>query len=151
MQSIFIDAWAWIAMADASDQWHLVAAVEGERLRRGGVRFVTTNLALYEAYTNLARWASAELAMSLRDEVRRGRAAPGGLVVAYVDDELEEAAWTIFGAYRGRGFSFEDCVAFALMRREGIATAFTGDDHFRQMGFVTVPAAAHPEQRGAGT
>jgi hypothetical protein len=42
-----------------------------------------------------------------------------------------------------------DAVRHLLPPTGGIATAFTGDEHFRQMGLVTVPAEAHPEQRGA--
>jgi predicted nucleic acid-binding protein len=148
---VFVDAWAWIAMVSNGDRWHTAASLEARRLREEGARLITTNLALYEAYTRAGHDAGRDAAVALHRLVQQSRREPLGLTVAYVHEALEQEGWGIFEAYRDKTLSFADCVAFALMRREGIATAFTGDDHFRQMGFVTVPAAAHPEQRGAGT
>lgn len=140
MQAIFVDAWAWIAMAHEGDQWHELAAAEARRLADRGARLVTRNLALCEAYTGLARWASHDTVEELRDRVVRSALDRRGLSIVYADSALEGLAWDIFSRHRDSRFSFPDCVAFALMRREGIQTAFTGDRHFRQMGFSTVPA-----------
>lgn len=44
-------------------------------------------------------------------------------------------------AYRvsGRDSSFVDQMSFAVMRSEGLTTAFAFDDDFRKVGFETVP------------
>ncbi|WP_187148469.1 hypothetical protein [Geobacter metallireducens] len=39
-----------------------------------------------------------------------------------------------------RKSSLVDCVSFELMRMEGIVSAFTFDRHFKEQGFICVPA-----------
>jgi len=36
-----------------------------------------------------------------------------------------------------RQLSLVDCISFEVMRRRGIKTAFTFDDHFAEQGFET--------------
>jgi predicted nucleic acid-binding protein len=47
-------------------------------------------------------------------------------------------AWTVFESYRGKGWSFTDCVSRAVIERLGIGRVFTFDAHFREFGNVTV-------------
>ena len=67
--------------------------------------------------------------------VPRRPAPPGCLVVVYTTHEIEREAWDIFVKYETAGFSYTDCVSFAVMRRFGLSTAFTFDSHFDIMGF----------------
>ena len=48
-------------------------------------------------------------------------------------------AWDLFAAHPDWDFDLVDAISFAVMRREGIETAFTLDRHFAQMGFAAVP------------
>ena len=47
-------------------------------------------------------------------------------------------AWTYFENFRGKEWSFTDCVSRVVIERLGIAEAFAFDEHFRQFGNVVV-------------
>jgi len=47
-------------------------------------------------------------------------------------------AWRIFQQYKDKGFSFTDCISFAVMERHKIRAAFAFDEHVRQYGRFTV-------------
>ena len=51
-----------------------------------------------------------------------------------------QKAWILF-QYRDKTWSFVDCVSFAIAQRLEIRNAFAFDEHFRQIGTLTV----HPD------
>jgi uncharacterized protein len=64
----------------------------------------------------------------------------GHRIIFPVTLSLEEAAFTIFGQYADKGFSFTDCTTFAAMKSLKIRKAFAFDRHFEQMeGFSREP------------
>lgn len=56
-----------------------------------------------------------------------------------IDERLWKQAWELFKAYGDQAFSFTDCTSFALMKADGVQTAFAFDEHFRIAGFHMVP------------
>jgi len=50
---IFVDTWAWIALADRSDAYHAAAKTQHKRFQRGQRRYVTTDFVLSETITYL--------------------------------------------------------------------------------------------------
>jgi predicted nucleic acid-binding protein len=85
MSRVFVDTWAWYALADAADSDHAVAQLANEELLDGGVTFVIANLVLAEAITliryNLHHSAAVRFWYTLRQLIE------GGLV------ELPEACF----------------------------------------------------------
>ena len=57
---IFVDTWAWIALARENDQYHDLATPEHIRLKKKRQRYATTNFVLSEAITHLYRKQRAE-------------------------------------------------------------------------------------------
>ena len=57
---IFVDTWAWIALASENDQYHDLATREHIRLKKKRQRYATTNFVLSEAITHLYRKQRAE-------------------------------------------------------------------------------------------
>lgn len=55
--------------------------------------------------------------------------------IVYSSPHIEQAAWDILAKYDTAGFSFTDCVSFAVMQALGISTAFAFDRHFDVLGF----------------
>jgi len=47
-------------------------------------------------------------------------------------------AWQFYATRRDKGWGITDCISFVIMGAKGISSAFTGDAHFRQAGFVTL-------------
>lgn len=46
MTPVFVDTWAWYALADRNDSDHLVAQLANEELLDAGHTFLTTNFVL---------------------------------------------------------------------------------------------------------
>ncbi len=49
--------------------------------------------------------------------------------------ELFAAGIELYAARPDKEWSLTDCISFAVMQREGLADALTGDRHFEQAGF----------------
>jgi len=50
---IFVDTWAWVALAVTDDQYHGAAKKEHARLKKKRLRYVTSNFVLSEVITHL--------------------------------------------------------------------------------------------------
>jgi len=61
---IFVDSWAWIALASEDDQYHAVARKQHRRLKKKLQKYVTTDYVLSEVITHLYREQSPEQAQA---------------------------------------------------------------------------------------
>lgn len=138
MNRIFVDTWAWYALADIRDQGHIVAQLANEELLDEEYTFVTTNFVLTETITLIRYHIGHTAAVQFWQQIRE-LIATGLIEYIYIDTMLEEVAWQIFERYHDQNFSFTDCTSFAVMRKAGLIEVFTGDDHFRIMGFQLKP------------
>ena len=132
---IFVDAGAWIAVADADDQHHVEAIQTYPQLFRDYQRVVTTNLVVAEAHVAIRRGLGPEAALKFL----HGIGHSPRIEKVYSTAALEQAAEDILRQYADQDFSFADAVSFALMRQRGITHAFAFDKHFSTAGFVLVP------------
>lgn len=133
-REIFVDATAWVALADTGDGAHnaAVAAYPGIERR---FSWVTTNLVIAEAQIIIRRRGGQRAGMQFLTQMRsRVR-----LVKVYSDENLETSAEEILRRYADQDFSLTDAVSFALMRQRGITEAFTFDRHFLIAGFILIP------------
>ena len=130
MTPVFLDTVGLIAVWDETDQWHTAAEPIWLNLIRQGRPVVTTPLILYECGNAAARRRYRSQVATFRDLMQ----AAGGLVEP-TSDELQ-TAWVQYAAGPVGGPGIVDCVSFAVMRRLGIAEAFTNDKHYAIAGFV---------------
>jgi predicted nucleic acid-binding protein len=135
---LLVDAGAWIALADADDQYHQLAAQTYPELLRRYRRLVTTNLAIAEAYIVIRRALGHTAAMAFLD----GLGASPRIEKVYSGPGLEVEAKHILRQYADQDFSYVDAVSFALMQQRGLTDAFAFDQHFATAGFVCVPPAS---------
>ncbi|MEM2936733.1 MAG: hypothetical protein QW231_06120 [Candidatus Bathyarchaeia archaeon] len=56
-----------------------------------------------------------------------------------VNDDVFDEAWSLFKEFKDKLWSFTDCTSFTVMKRHGLAAAFTFDEHYRQAGFKVLP------------
>jgi predicted nucleic acid-binding protein len=133
---LFVDASAWIALADADDQNYSAAAKIYPNLLKNHRRLVTTNLVVAEAYILIRRELGHEAGMTF---LSRTKASPR-IEKVYADAELETQAEMILGRYQDQLFSYADAVSFALMRERGIEEAFAFDKQFVVAGFTLLPS-----------
>ena len=132
---IFVDAGPWIGLMDPRDQWRNDAEREMAALNQQGRTLVTTNWVMAEAYTGLVDRISRAAIARLRAMVYESSL----IKVVRIDEFIEIAAWRKFLRYDDKDVSMTDCTSFAVMEQLGLNMAFTFDEHFRQVGFLTLP------------
>lgn len=135
-QQIFVDATAWIAIADGGETRHKDAARTYSELLRSKKVLVTTTLVVAEVYILLRRRLSHQAAMAFLSSVNESPR----IEIVHTDAQLEVEAKRILRQYDDQDFSFTDAVSFALMQERGITEAFAFDQHFVTAGFTLVSA-----------
>jgi uncharacterized protein len=95
---------------------------------------VTSNYVLDETFTLMARRVGYGFAAERAERFYASEAFE--IVSAVREDEL--TAVHLFKKFAHQEVSFTDCISFAIMRRHGVATAFTFDRHFLHAGFNVI-------------
>ncbi|CAN5488278.1 hypothetical protein BH20ACT19_BH20ACT19_01870 [soil metagenome] len=127
----FADTSALFALLDRDDAQHERAATVLSEHRQE--RFMTHN------YVVLETLALTQARLGMR-ETRQFLDGLLGLVeVVWVTAALHASAVTALLASGSGAISFVDRVSFALMREQGVRTAFAFDRHFRREGFALLP------------
>ncbi len=132
MNMIFLDTVGLVAMWNRADQWHGAAMQAVAAFDSPGTRLVTTSFVLLECGNAAAR----KLFRSDVDELRRKMEAEHDLIAPTDSDWTE--AWAAYTRDAPGGPGIIDHVSFVVMRRLGIADAFTNDRHFKTVGFNTL-------------
>ncbi|MBI4675459.1 MAG: PIN domain-containing protein [Chloroflexi bacterium] len=138
MSRIFVDTWAWYALADAQDRDHELAQLAVEDIIERKVELVTTNFVLDEATTLIRYKLGHPAALKFRATIRQ--LSQNELLSIYRISEAQElAAGDLFERYADQDLSFTDCTSFVVMQELDLNEAFTSDHHFRILGFTLVP------------
>jgi uncharacterized protein len=138
---IFVDAWAWIALADKSDPYHRQVKAEHKKLLRARHRYVTTDFVLGEAITYLYPAIGAASAQGFINTFLT-TADAGTYEFIHVSPRQYRAAWQMRQRYHDKpDISFVDFTSMVVMQDLGISDVFTGDAHFQQvnLGFRLHP------------
>jgi uncharacterized protein len=133
MRRVFVDTGAWFAFFVASDPDHHAVA---EALSGWEGRLLTTDYVFDELVTLVRYRATHGDARRVGDALRAGSVAE---LIGLQRRDIDRA-WERFVREPDKRYSFTDCTSFALMNRLGLDTAVAVDDHFRQAGFVVLPA-----------
>jgi uncharacterized protein len=131
MRTVFADANYWVAMANATDEWHDRA--KQITLELGPVQFVTTEEVLIELL-NFYSGKGPSFRKAAAKMVRSLNANPNVDVLP----QTRESFLTGLGFYEKRvdkGYSLTDCISMVQMREHRIVEILTADHHFRQEGF----------------
>jgi predicted nucleic acid-binding protein len=138
---VFVDTWAWLALAYAKDPYQAAAAQQHREFRRQKTRYVTTDHVLAEFLSALFRvvpFASArQFADGLFESFTEGRHR-----LVFLSPEQFQRAYQLRLKYHDKpGISFVDITSMVVMQDLAITDVFTGDAHFEQvgLGFRVVP------------
>ncbi len=126
---IFVDTGAWIALTDASDQYHNEARRIYAELKKSRPRFLTTDYVMDETITRLRYDADHPTALRCIDLFFKAEAS-GALRIIYTDKATFDRALAIFRQYDTATLSLTDCVSFAVCKSHRIHQAFSFDQHF---------------------
>ncbi|MBI4025435.1 MAG: PIN domain-containing protein [Verrucomicrobia bacterium] len=128
---IFVDTGAFLARYLDVDQYHQTATALWGKIVDVGEACCTSNFVFDETATFLARRAGYRFAA----ERTRQFYSSGELLILRPTLEDELTAIEMFEKYADQQISFTDCISFVLMRKAGLNTVFSFDQHFVFAGF----------------
>lgn len=131
MRGLFADAFYWIALLHAGDQWHHQVIAFTETV---GTHHVYTTDAVFDEYLATYSARASYLRQRAAVSVRRLLAAPEVTVIPQTR-ALFLAGLTLYEARPDKAYSLTDCISMQVMRREGLTDVLTNDHHFTQEGF----------------
>lgn len=138
---VFVDAWAWLALANRKDTHHERAKRRYEELKARGCRLVTSDYVLDEVITALFRNVTFSSAVQFV-EFLFAAITGNRITLERITEARFKTAWSLRRKYHDKpDISFTDLTSFVLMQEFVIDSVFTGDAHFEQvnLGFKIVP------------
>jgi predicted nucleic acid-binding protein len=133
MEKIFVDTSALFALLATEDYLSNMAADIWDELIEKQQAIITNNYALIECFALTQSRLGLDFVHHLQSNI-----VPL-LTIDCIDEEQHKAIVKDVLAANRRNLSLVDCSAFNTMRRLGIDTVFTFDNHFREQGFSTIP------------
>jgi predicted nucleic acid-binding protein len=137
-QPVFVDASAWVAIANRRDTNHTEAAQIYRRLLESPTLLITTTWTTYEALTIVKSRLGFSQAQRLWDRMK----SRSVVHLVWIDEQIEREALEIFWLYKDKKWGVVDCSSLVVMRAVGCRQAFAYDGHFieasRQFGFSVV-------------
>ncbi len=138
---IFVDSWAWVALADRDDPYHAFALQERNKLQQRRERYATTNLVLAESIGLIFRSTDFNRASKFFQGLIEFFKLDQHVLIHITPDHFDRA-WQLRLKFNDKpDISFVDFTSMVVMQELGINTVFTGDRHFEQvnLGFQLVP------------
>ena len=135
MNALFVDTGALVARVLPRDQHNGASRRGWDTLRDVEVKLFSSEHVLDEAVSLLVRQAGAGYA------ARWARDHLASEEIAWLNTSREDwnEALRWLEKFSDQRLSFTDSLSFALMRREGISSAFGFDHHFELAGFELWP------------
>lgn len=133
---VFVDTSGIVEFLNADGPHHPAARGAWEDLVAAGEYLITTNYIIAECAALLQNRMGMAAVKDLFQVI-----APSLNIHWVKPDEHEGAVRTLLLLSR-RQLSLIDCVSFDVMRRLGIARAFTLDRHYADQGFACLPEIA---------
>jgi uncharacterized protein len=130
---IFIDTSAFLALIDFRDLFNARAKKCWADLIASDETFFTTNYVLTESIALIQNRLGLQAIRILKEDFLPG------IEFEWLDEEQHNAALEILLAANRRNLSLVDCSSFETMRRNGLQTVFTFDEHFKEQGFTVIP------------
>ena len=132
--SIFMDTSGFIAVLDTDDAYHARAAKTWMDILTSEETLVTTNYVLVETCALVQNRLGMKAIKLFQEDI-----VPV-LRIEWIDKVVHRAAMGVMLAADRKKLSLVDCVSFETMRLLGVTTAFTLDKHFKEQGFICLPA-----------
>ncbi len=129
MSLVFMDSVGLLALWSESDQWHEMAEKAFAEITRKKDTLMTTTFVMLECGNAVARRGFRQDANDLRERLEKS-----GMLVWPTETDWK-LAWQNYQRGVADAAGIVDHVSFVVMRRLGIARAFTNDRHFQAAGF----------------
>jgi predicted nucleic acid-binding protein len=133
MITIFVDTSALLAIVNVEDANHETAKATWKDFIGEGAALVSNNYIIVESIALIQSRLGVRSVQKLSNELLPL------IEIHWVDEEQHREAVDHVIASNRRNLSLVDCSSFDTMRRLGIQTVFTFDEHFREQGFSVIP------------
>lgn len=131
MKETFADTFYFLALLNPRDKAHRQAQEVGNSLEG---RLITSEYVLIEVGDALSRPLDRPRFLSLVEALTADTEVVAG------DSQLLADGIELFRKRADKDWPLTDCLSFVIMARRGITNALTGDEHFRQAGFIPLLA-----------
>jgi predicted nucleic acid-binding protein len=131
MTRVLMDSGPFLALLDAGDSNHRLAAAYARSLRDAA--FIVPATVFVETMVLVKSRLGAKAAIDLGEAIRAG----GRYRIVELTTEDRDATWTIFSTYADKDWSYVDCSLLALARRLGVTVVFSFDHHIGQMAEIS--------------
>jgi len=135
VSAVFVDTSALVGKFLEEYEHHQRATSVMRALLREGRHFISTDYIFDEVVTRVRGLGGHSNAVKAGDGILESEI----IELIDVDPPLRKEAWKLFRKYKDHKLSFTDCTSFAVMKKFGISEAFTFDDDFRKVGYLTFP------------
>jgi uncharacterized protein len=135
MTSVFLDTSYLLALELANDQNHPAAVRHWQQVSKALPRLVTTSYVFDEVVTFFNCRGHYAKAVEVGNILLRSPS----IQMVHVDENLFHNGWLYLVQHQDKDYSLTDCISFVVMRRFGISTAYTFDQHFAQARFAKEP------------
>jgi predicted nucleic acid-binding protein len=130
---MFIDTSAFYALLDRTDEYHLRAKGEWNRILDEGFTLVASNYILVETLASLQGRIGMEAVRGFQEDVYPL------LYLEVVTPRIPRLGTAALLSSSRRRLSLVDCISFEVMRETGIKRVLTFDSHFIEQGFEVFP------------
>ena len=130
---IFVDSSTLFALLSMDDVNHHLARISWRSLLEDDRALLTNNYVIVESIVIMQKQFGLEKVRDFQENIFPL------LEIDWVDEEQHKIAIDRVLSANRRKLSLVDCSAFETMRRLGVETAFTFDNHFREEGFTVIP------------
>lgn len=131
---IFIDTSGLIAVMDKDDACHTKAAKTWMDILKSEDTLVTTNYVILETCALVQNRLGMKAIKLFQADILPV------LRIEWIDKFVHHAAISAMLAAERKKLSLVDCVSFESMRILGATNVFTLDKHFKEQGFICLPA-----------
>jgi uncharacterized protein len=135
IQTVFVDADAFVAIAREDDTNHERALSLLSALSAKSLQFVTSNYVFSESVTVISQRVNHQAATAFINQIK---APESPFQVYYVDEAIEDMAVVIFRGQTSKNVSFVDCTNMALVERHEIDYIFSFDKVYRHNRLRTI-------------
>ena len=133
MEKIFVDTSGLYALISTQDQASKLAVTTWESAIERGDILLTNNYVLVECFALTQNRLGIEFARALQSNIMPF------LQVDWIGEQQHTSSVNNLFTANRRQLSLVDCCSFETMRRLGIETVFTFDEHFHEQGFKVIP------------
>ncbi len=126
---VYVDTSALIAVLNANDEFHSIAAAIWVGLLDQDACLVTSSFVLVETYALVKNRLGMNAVRTLANSILPL------IEINWIDNHLYQQTIMTYLTANRRQLSIVDCSSFVVMHHFNIEKAFTFDDHFREQGF----------------